>query len=91
MLWGGGEELVKFYVNSQGKLDFAPLGRLVKSTKTVVNLLLEIKEEDRFALYYLGKDLNFIAYLPFENSFEIDETTGKIVSKEQSPAVVFKM
>lgn len=81
VLWGGGEELVKSYVNSQGKFDFALLGRLVKSTKTVVNLLLEIKEEDRFALYYLGKDLNFIAYSPFENSFEIDETTGKIVCK----------
>ena len=81
LLWGGGEELVKSYVNAQGKLDFAPLGRLIKSTKTAVSLLLEIKEEDKYALYYPSTDLNFIAYSPFENGFEIDETTGTVVSK----------
>jgi len=82
VLWGGGEELVKSYINAQEKLDFAPLGRLIKSTKTAVSHLLEIKEdEDKYALYYLGTDLNFIAYSPFENGFEIDETTGTVVSK----------
>ena len=81
VLWGGGEELVKSYINAQGLLDFALLGRLVKSTRTALSLLLEIKEEDKYVLYYLGADLNFIAYSPFENGFEIDETTGKIVCK----------
>ena len=81
LLWGGGEELVKSYVNAQGKLEFAPLGCLVKSTRTTVNLLLEVKEEDKYALYYPGKDLNFIAYSPFENGFDIDEATGTVISK----------
>lgn len=81
VLWGGDEELVKSYVNAQGMLDFALLGRLVKSTKTAVSLLLEIKEEDKYALYYPSNDINFIAYSPFENGFEIDEATGTVVSK----------
>lgn len=81
LLWGGGNELVKSYINAQGKLDFAPLGRLVKLTRTAVSLLLEVKEEDKYALYYPSKDLNLLAYSPFENGFEIDETTGTIVSK----------
>lgn len=79
LLWGGGEELVKSYINARGKLDFAPLGCLVKSIQTAVNLLLEIKEEDKYALYHLGRNLNFIAYSPFKNGFRINEDTGTVV------------
>lgn len=80
LLWGGGNELVKSYINAQGKLDFAPLGRLVKLTRTAVSLLLEVKEEDKYALYYPSKDLNLLAYSPFEDGFEIDEVTGNVVT-----------
>jgi hypothetical protein len=79
LYWGGGRELVKSYVND-GKLDCVPLGSFVRLTKTSVSNLLEVKEEDKFALYHLGKTLNLIAYAPFEDGFKIDEVTGNVVT-----------
>ncbi|MBP5699070.1 MAG: hypothetical protein J6W96_06050 [Alphaproteobacteria bacterium] len=79
LFWGGESQLVKSYVNN-GKLDFVPLGRFVRLTKTGVSNLLEVKEENKFALYHISKTLNLIAYTPFENGFEIDEKNGKVIT-----------
>ena len=82
LLWCGGEELAMSFVNkADKKLAFAPLGSFVKLTETSVSKLLEVKEdEDKFSLYHLGQTIDFIAYSPFEDGFEIDETTGTVVT-----------
>ncbi|MBR1825025.1 MAG: hypothetical protein IJ770_00360 [Alphaproteobacteria bacterium] len=79
LFWAGDQELLEAYFEA-GKLKFRYFGRIEKFRQTAVSNLLEVKkDEGKYALYHLGRNLNFVAYSPFKNGFEIKETTGTVV------------
>ena len=79
IFWAGDKELLEACFEAE-KLKFRYFGCIKKFTQTAVSNLIEIKEdEEKYALYHLGKGLHFLSYSPFENDFKIDKTTGTVV------------
>ena len=78
IFWAGEQELLEAYFKA-GKLKFRYFGRIEKFRQTTVSNLLEVKEDEgKYALYHLGRNLNFVAYSLFKNGFRIKEDTGAI-------------
>lgn len=78
IFWAGEQELLEACFEA-GKLKFRYFGRIEKFRQTAVSNLLEVKkDEGKYALYHLGRNLNFVAYSLFKNGFRIKEDTGAI-------------
>lgn len=78
IFWAGDQELLEACFVAR-KLKFRYFGRIEKFRQTAVSNLLEVKkDEGKYALYHLGRNLNFVAYSLFKNGFRIKEDTGAI-------------
>ena len=78
LYWAGNKELMEIYCKTAGP-EFRYFGSIEKFTQTAVSNLLEVKKEDKYALYHLGERPHLIAYSPHEDGFKINKTTGTIV------------
>ena len=94
ILWAGQQDLLYWRLDKQGGTKLAPrlnsIGKLKALIETDVCDLIEVETGGSYhELWQVGQTIEKVASTPFENGFEIDRHTGKIVCHGVYSAVGF--